>query len=271
MKNPFKSQNSKDDDVKKTKKTADSDKKEEKGKRKYEKFTSFEIEPEDWDQPAIPKIADTSEKKVSSEKPAEKLTEKPAEKTAVVVDKKGETKKEKPIYVYKPSVDQKLSIILIENTAEVAKENDKLIKIIKKLVPTGLISIIHYGKDIRKSEISEMFKLKDTDFQCSENVGEEACLSDALVILHKLVTEEYMVVKEEKFRRTKVNEIEIIGIGTCKDNCSKNPKSVGINCFCDIAKKPKIVTKYFCLTEDSFLEAAEIGFHSIGAINTNYK
>lgn len=256
MKNPFKSQNVKDDDVKKTKKPADFDKKEEKGKRK---FDSFEIEPEDWDQPAVSKTAKPSEKKVSSEEPP------------VVVDKKGETKKEKPVYVYKPSVDQKLSIILIENTAEVAKENDKLIKIIKKLVPTGLVSIIHYGKDIRKSEISEMLKLKDADFQCSEDAGDDACLSDALVILHKLVTEEYMVFKEETFRRTRVNDIEIIGIGTCKDNCSKNPKSVGINCFCDIAKKPKIVTKYFCLTEESFLEAAEIGFHSIGAINVNYK
>lgn len=256
MKSPFKSNNKPENSKK------DNELQVDKTKRKDDKFDSFEFEPEDWDQPAVKNNGKVSNNWFFPQK------------STVEVGKKTETKNVTPVYqtsYIPPIIDKKLSIILIENTVDVAKENDKLIKIIKKLVPTGLISIIHYGEDIRKTEICESYKFKEENFQCRKEVGETACLYDALVILHKLVTEEYMVVKKVNYRETRINEIEIIGIGTCKDNGSKNPKSVGINCFSDITKKPRISTKYFCLTENSFLDAAEIGFHSIGAVNLNYK
>jgi len=30
-----------------------------------------------------------------------------------------------------------------------------------------------------------------------------------------------------------------------------------------------VITKYFCLAEENFINAAEVGFHSIGAIPKN--
>ena len=179
----------------------------------------------------------------------------------------------KPAFVYQPTLSKKLNIILIENTNEVAKENDKLIKIIKNFVnDSDLVSIIHYGSETEKIQICEFSKLKDEDFCCSENIGENACLYDTLVEVEKFVSEKFMKVEEINSKKFKIESIDIIGIGRCFDNCSKNSKELGINSFAKISKNAtKILTKYFCLTEEFFLEAAEVGFRSIGSISRNYQ
>lgn len=175
-------------------------------------------------------------------------------------------------YIYKRLVDKKLTIILLEDTTDVAKINDMLKKIIKTSVISGLVTTISYGESVKKSEIIDISDLKDNDdYICKANVGDKTCLFDALIELEHIVSDKYSSIEENEKERIRINNIEIIGIGNCIDNCSKAAKKAGIDCFYKVASKPNIVTKYFCLTEESFLRAAEIGFHSIGAIFRNYQ
>lgn len=171
---------------------------------------------------------------------------------------------------YKPSVSKKLTVILVENTAKVLKEKDKLLKIVKNLVPTGLICIINYGSTVRQSEIFDISSFDDTVFLCDDDAGDEACLYNALTILDSLILEKYMTIEEINNHRININQCEVVGIGTCKDIGSVFSKEDAIQCFCRVSKRAGITTKYFCLTEENFMDAAEIGFHSIGAIFRNY-
>lgn len=174
-----------------------------------------------------------------------------------------------PKTVFKRLVEKQLTIILLENTTEVAKVNDLLKKIIQSSVTSGLVCIISYGESVYKSEIVDYTELASIKY--NENLSQETCLFDALVELETTVSNNYMRIKENEKDRTRITNIEIIGIGTCKDDCSKVKKEEGIACFCKVLSKPKVTTKYFCLTDESFIEAAEIGFHSIGAIFRNYQ
>ena len=177
----------------------------------------------------------------------------------------------KPPFVPKPVVvDTKLTIILVENTNEVAKEKDKLKAIVKKLVTTGYICVINYGTLVRKSEI-----LEAKNFDCDKLiykgvVGDNACLFDAIDTLEDVVKENYKKSEEIKNKRVRTQSIDIIGIGRCFDNCSITPREIASESFCRVARYTDVTTKYFCLTEDSFIAAATIGFHSIGAIAKNY-
>ena len=170
-------------------------------------------------------------------------------------------------FVYQPTYNKRLTIVLIENTNEVAKENEKLIKIIKKFVnSSNLVSIIRYGSQIEKIKICEFDKLKDEDFCCNNDIGENACLYDTLIEMKKFISEKLMKVEEINSKKYK-----IIGIGRCIDTCSINSKEFGISEFSNISKLPTILSKYFCLTEEFFLNAAEVGFRSIGSISRTYQ
>lgn len=131
---------------------------------------------------------------------------------------------------------------------------------------SGLVKIINYDSNVRQSEI-----FKETDFSSSKNIEGKACLFDALVELENLVSSSYMKVEEKEYEDIRIANIDVIGIGTCSDNCSKVSKKTAIDCFFKVARKPKITTKYFCLNEEAFIKAAEIGFHSIGSIFRNYQ
>lgn len=185
------------------------------------------------------------------------------------------TKKEP--FVYKPKImEKKLIILLIENTAEMAKENDSIIKLSEICKDTDWLYIIHYGKDVvtKKIEFNKLFKKKDDinleDLKCSEDAAEDSCFMDAISEATKIVSDLYGKIKEVNKVTTKVTSIEIIGIGTCKDNCSKTSKDDGIKSFCKMLNDTRIKSKYFCLNESSFFDAAETGFRSIGSISRSY-
>lgn len=172
--------------------------------------------------------------------------------------------------VFKPEqffTKAKVTIILIENTAEVAKEKDKLEKIIKSLVTTGQVCVISYGSAVRKTEMVEANSFNCSSLLCQGDIGDKACLFDALVVLESLVSK---LPEELKKKKLKIDGIDIIGIGRCIDKYSLASKEIGIESFNKVASKNDVVTKYFCLSEEYFVEAATIGFHSIGAINRNY-
>lgn len=172
---------------------------------------------------------------------------------------------------FKKLVDTKLTILLIESSSQVANENEMLMKIIKSLVTTGKVCFINYGTDVIKSDIFNVTDISDIILPASDLLNDNKCLFDALIELEKLVSQKHMSIEETDTVREMINEIEIIGIGTCKDNGSKTSKEDALNAFYRAVSLSHVSSKYFCLTEENFIEAAEIGFHSIGAIFRNYQ
>lgn len=188
----------------------------------------------------------------------------------ITVEEKPKEDKKIPRYVYKPLVDEKLTILLIENTHEVAKQCHMIIKILKRIVNEGKVCIINYGTTVKQSEIMPVYQLQTKEFFADEDLGENACLFEALIALKVLVACKLLSIEEGIIERTRISDIQIIGIGTGKEQGSKVSKDSALQAFAGVAKKPRVVTKYFCLTEESFLQVAEIGFHSIGSIDRTY-
>lgn len=184
------------------------------------------------------------------------------------IEEKIETK---PKFIYKRLVNKKLFVILVENTPEMAKEKAMIMKIIKSLAPSGLITVINYGKTVKPNEIFDAATVNERDFLCPEDIGDEACLYDALDRLEIVVSDAYMKIEEKETERVRIDKIDVIGIGNCKENGSKISKERALKYFKKVANMQDVTTKYFCLSENSFIEAAEIGFHSIGSIYRKYQ
>lgn len=173
-------------------------------------------------------------------------------------------------FVQRPIVvNAKLTIILIENTAEVAKEEEKLKAIVKKLVQTGYICVINYGTVVRKGVIAEASDFDSNNLICKEFAGDNACLFDAIDALEEVVNIYYKKTEDVKNKRVRIQSIDVLGIGRCVDNCSITSRQSASEIFGKVAINTDVNTKYFCLTEASFVAAATIGFHSIGAITKN--
>lgn len=172
----------------------------------------------------------------------------------------------KPVYQ-----DVKLVILLIENTEEVAKEKEKLEKILKSILTAGYVCLINYGSEVRTGQLVEAKRLNCEDILCQEDLGQKTCLFDALTTLESVVDEKYEKMEFVKNKRIKIHNIEIIGIGRCLDNASHTSMEMAIVSFCQVAAHKNVVSKYFCLSEEEFIRAATIGFRSIGAINRSYK
>ncbi len=176
-----------------------------------------------------------------------------------------------PKTVYKRLVNKKLTIILLENTSIVAKHKDKVLQIVDNFVRSDMICIINYGSSVNASEIIDVHNGKDLTIMYDESAGVESCLFDALIELEKIVSSKYLVTEETEHERVSINSIDVIGIGTCTDNCSTTPKDEAMDKFYLMSLKSKVVTKYYCLTDEFFMAAAEIGFRSIGAISKTYQ
>ena len=174
-----------------------------------------------------------------------------------------------PLKRYKPMKDTKLTIIFLENTSEVASQIDNLNKIVKS-VKNGFVCIVNYGSRVMQTELFEAADIKNCELLVEGDVGDKACLFNALVALENIVFNSYYKVLETEYERMRIKKIEVIGIGRCVDNCSTVSKEIGMEYFSRITKNPNIVTKYFTLTEESFIQVATIGFRSIGAIYRNY-
>lgn len=183
-------------------------------------------------------------------------------------NKEGVKKIYNPIKPYKKLVNKTLIVVLIENTAQVAKEKEKVLQIVNTIVKSDLVCFMNYCDVVQESEIIDA---TSNTILYSEGTGDRACLFDALIEVEKLVSRKYLITEEKEKERIVIDNIEIIGIGTCVDNASKTPKEEALNSFLRVASKEKVITKYYCLTDEYFLKAAEIGFHSIGSISRCYQ
>ncbi len=176
-----------------------------------------------------------------------------------------------PKTVYKKLVNKKLNIVLIEGTALVSKEKEKVTQIVKRFLNADLLCIINYGDVINKSEILEVKDPEKMNIDFAETDQEKTCLYDTLIEVEKLISSKYMVTEEKEKERVCIDHIEIIGIGTCSDNSSTATKEDALEAFFKICLKNNIATKYYCLTDEYVMNAAKIGFHSIGSISIAYK
>lgn len=206
---------------------------------------------------------DPNAKKFKTEQKDDKFEKKDGKKASYV---------SKTTFPVKPIiVDKKLTIILIEDTAEVAKEREIAFKLLQNHLNPDIVRIIYYGEGINETLISKKFDFKDVEFECTEESGNEICLYDTLEYVGKMILDTYMKENGTEYRKERISQITIMGIGTCRDTCSETSKEEAIESFCNAIKKSGALTKYFCLTENSFLDAAEIGFRSIGSISRNYQ
>lgn len=181
------------------------------------------------------------------------------------------TKSFLPKTVYKRLVNKKLTIILVENTATVAGQKDKVLQIVENFVRSDLLCIINYGATVNASEILDVSNRKDLTIMYDESAGEESHLYDALIELEKIVSDKYLKTEEKETERVSIDSVDVIGIGTCRDTGSTASKEDALDKFHLLSLKSKVVTKYYCLTDAYFIGAAEIGFHSIGAISNTYQ
>lgn len=180
------------------------------------------------------------------------------------------TKINKPMLVYRPTVNIKLIILLIENTQELIEQKERIQKIVTDFLSEGTVIILNYGKAINISELKQEEDLENNKIFTEEVNKENTLFYDSLVEVEKIVREKYLHVEETEKLKIKINEIKIIGFGTCKDTGSETTKREAIKKFYEAVKYAKIATEYYCITEDFFVEVAEIGFHSIKSISMEF-
>lgn len=180
------------------------------------------------------------------------------------------TKINKPMLVYRPTVNIKLIILLIENTQELIEQKERIQKIVTDFLSEGTVIILNYGKAINISELKQEEDLENNKIFTEEVNRENTLFYDSLVEVEKIVREKYLHVEETEKLKIKINEIKIIGFGTCKDTGSETTKREAIKKFYEAVKYAKIATEYYCITEDFFVEVAEIGFHSIKSISMEF-
>ena len=65
------------------------------------------------------------------------------------------TKINKTMLVYKPTVNIKLIILLIENTQELIEQKERIQKIVTDFLSEGKVIILNYGKTINISELKQ--------------------------------------------------------------------------------------------------------------------
>lgn len=180
------------------------------------------------------------------------------------------TKINKTMLVYKPTVNIKLIILLIENTQELIEQKERIQKIVTDFLSEGKVIILNYGKTINISELKQEEDLDNNKIFTDEVNKETTLFYDTLVEVEKIVREKYLYVEETEKLKIKINEIKIIGFGTCKDTGSETTKKEAIKKFYEAVKYAKIATEYYCITEEFFVEAAEIGFYSIKSISMEF-
>lgn len=203
----------------------------------------------------------------------EPMEEKGSTDTTLSTEKGKESPKVVPPKLpFKPLTYKKLSIVLLENTKQVANEQEIIRQIINASVKSELVCLINYNHTALHTHILELSELNQIPLFLEDQLEEDGiCLFDTLLKAEQIAERTYLITKERATERICIDKIEIIGIGTCRNVVSKASQEDALNSFFRVSLKSKVTTKYFCLTEAYYQNAAEIGFHSIGSISKVYQ
>lgn len=155
---------------------------------------------------------------------------------------------------------KKVTIMLLENTPFMKQLKIERIATNISSDPDQLVTIVRYGENIETTTYNEKDNIIFDDKE-----PEKILFYDSLVEVSELVKRLYT---EQKMFR--IISVELICIGNCEDKESKKSKETAIKELNEIIQKYDIKNKYYCLSENEYLEAAEIGFHLIGSITTPY-
>lgn len=177
---------------------------------------------------------------------------------------------------YKATNEVKLAVLFLENTNQLSNNKDTIIEFVRILTEySDYITVIQYGQKVRKKEVS---RLKNFDFGVLDNfcnredLGDSKCLFDAIVELEDFITGiQNEVIEESINMEDKITKIDVIGIGSCSDNCSIASEDTAMETMKKISQIEGVVTKYLCYKEEYFPQAASIGFHSIASISRSYQ
>lgn len=184
-------------------------------------------------------------------------------------DKK-EEKKDLKSYFFKETVRTSMTIFLIEDSKETYLYNDEIVKLANRSIGENVVCIIHYGEEIENPGIYFPGQADQGAIICLNEKGTKVSYYDAIIELEKVIGNCWLRTVESETKKYSIEDIEIVGFGTGRDNSSKTSKEDAYKAFESIATKSHVTNKYFCLTEDSFIDLASIGFHSIGRIKTNF-
>ena len=167
----------------------------------------------------------------------------------------------------KPVEKTKLTIIFIENTNLMQHSEAIIKKIVNSLTVNGEVIFINYGRVVKKSKLFNVNLLNEHKVFCRDILGQEAVFYDALKLLEETMKDNYFKVIELPTKKIRIDKIECIAFGRGIDTGSKTSKIEAIDICDEMFGKFNVSSKYFCLTEASFLEVAELGFRSIGSIS----
>lgn len=167
----------------------------------------------------------------------------------------------------KPVEKTKLTIIFIENTNLMQHSEAIIKKIVNSLTVNGEVIFINYGITVKKSKLFNVNLLNEHKVFCRDILGQEAVFYDALKLLEETMKDNYFKVIELPTKKIRIDKIECIAFGRGIDTGSKTSKIEAIDICDEMFGKFNVSSKYFCLTEASFLEVAELGFRSIGSIS----
>lgn len=167
--------------------------------------------------------------------------------------------------VFKQLLNKKLTIILLENSQMATNFKDMILKIIHRLDKDSYICVITYGNTISISKKCKIEDFQDENLLNENDLSNKYCLYDSLEILAEVIKDARHKVIENLFERHAIKYIDVIGIGSGLDIGSKMSKSEAVICFDKILNTDNINTKYFCFSEDTFIDVATLGFRSIGA------
>lgn len=172
---------------------------------------------------------------------------------------------------YKPTKKVKMVVVLVEESTKMNEFVGKANKIISKYVSEdSLICILRSGKTVSETDVLPKKELALKERLIMDGIKtEDSCFYDAILRISELV-EEYRGKKIEKEKENLIVEgIEIFGVGTGTDNCSKATVIDAMKAFKKILKMG-IITKYFCVNEIYMPGVATIGFRSIGSMSSTY-
>lgn len=172
---------------------------------------------------------------------------------------------------YKPTRKSKMVVVLVEESAKMNEFAGKANKFISKYIrDDSLVCMFRSGKNVMETSVLQKKKLTLKELLIIDGIKtEDSCFYDAIIRIAELVEEYYGKKIEGEKENILVESIEIFGIGSGTDNCSKATITDAMKALKKISKRD-IVTKYFCINEIYMPGVAAIGFRSIGSMSSTY-
>lgn len=170
----------------------------------------------------------------------------------------------------KPLLSRNLTIFLVEETTQmnpyIRVMFEKSLSVVNN---NDFLCVIRYSENVNRT-IKVKYKFNEEELEANYNIkNDKKCFYEALKYAYDIVDRCCFTVFEDSKYRYKIENTELIGIGTASDNSSKISLEEAIAEFDKILKKG-IKTKYFCIDDIQMKDAAVLGFRNVGSINLNF-